>query len=74
MNITVALDLIISSDIFLAKVMQFVRQATRIMAYQLALSIIADTYIERFIFSRRGFLCVFKMKQYKISVIQYVLD
>jgi len=39
MNITVAWDLIISSDIFLTKVMQFVRQAARIMAYQLALSI-----------------------------------
>jgi hypothetical protein len=39
MNITAALDLIISSDIFLAKVMQFLRQAARIMAYQLALSI-----------------------------------
>lgn len=32
-------DLIISCDISLAKVMQFVRQAARIMAYQLAVSI-----------------------------------
>jgi hypothetical protein len=39
MNITVAWDLIISSDIFLAKVIQFVRQAARKMAYQLAVSI-----------------------------------